>query len=162
MHASKIPDHILQLRYDNTTSDAVLNKLKAYDKINEEKRKNRFSYKYNPIKLPSAVDKFVDPIKYAKPSATDTQQVGELIRMAKMTARTARRNKDDAGYDQERQTFMRTYGTQISKYNLYTKLNEIFNLFSDINPSPFPIYPELTRFGKFDLKPLFQYIAVAG
>jgi hypothetical protein len=50
-----------------------------------------------------------------------------------MTARTARRNKDDAGYDQERQTFMRTYGTQISKYNLYTKLNEIFNLFSDIN-----------------------------
>jgi hypothetical protein len=132
---SKIPLDLLQPTYDHTTPKAVLDKLKHYEQVNQAKKQQKYSYKYNPIQLPSGVDKFVDPTAYVKPSTTDHQQIGELLRMAKMTARVARLNKNDDGYDAEKSKFMSTYSSQISKYNLYTKMHEIWNNFADRNYS---------------------------
>ncbi len=128
---SKIPDYALRPSYDHTTPESVLKKLAEYEKKNQERMRRKIAYKYNPIRLPNAVDKFVNPEAFKTPAQTDRQQVGELIRMSKMHAKTARLNRDDAGYAAERDKFFRDFSNQISKYNLYTKMYEIWNLFSD-------------------------------
>jgi len=135
MQSSKIPDHILKPVYDHTDNKTYLDKIKKYEAINARKNAQRSQYRYNPPIPVNAVKKMIDPVNYSVRTPTDQQEINELIRMAKMTARTARLNRSDEEYTAERRSFMTTYSRLISKFNLYTKMNEIFNSFQDVNYS---------------------------
>jgi hypothetical protein len=133
----KIPKDILVETYDMTTPKQIAAKLKKLGEINEARRERMMEYRYNPV-VPvrdALQEKMNNPEIYAKTVRTDPQQMQELIRMAKMYARASRINRDDAGYQAERENFMRDYGTNIAKLGLTNKIVQIFNDFADINYS---------------------------
>ncbi len=122
---SKIPDYLLKPSYDNTTAPEVAKKLAQLKKKNEMKYVEKRQYRFRPAMFKvDPVDKIVNPQNHAVRSTTDQQQIQELLRLAKITAKTARSNRDDQGYDAEKKKFMQSFSLMISKYNLTSQLNE--------------------------------------
>jgi hypothetical protein len=126
---SKIPDYLLQKSYDQTTPIAIKRRLEKLQKENALKYQSKHEYRFRPANLPDRVDgldRAINPEKYAVRTQTDQQQIQELLRLAKITAKTARMNRDDTGYENEKKRFMQSFSIMISKYNLNGQINTIF------------------------------------
>ncbi len=147
---SKIPDYVLKKSYDHTTPPAIAAKLAKLQKANAARLSGKQPYQFRPATFKSAdpvrqviapsytrfgdgTDVALNPERYTTRVQNSHQEIAQVLRMAKITARTARINRDDAGYDAEKNRFMQTFVAPINKYNLFTQLNNIFNLFRDKN-----------------------------
>jgi len=114
-----------------------MNKLKAR---NAQLLKSKLDYKFRPIQIKRDGERldFVNrPESVAVRSATASQEAQELIRIMKVYAYkyiNAYRNEPELLQDKKTQ-FLIDYGGKMSKYNLYTKFNEIWNNFEDKNYS---------------------------
>ncbi len=131
---SKLDLKDLRMKKSNESTLETLQKMKERaERLNKMKK----MYKYRPISqnLNTPINIWNHPQALAVKNPSDSEKQQELIRMAKILAHNVRLNRTDEEYAQERDNFMRQYSSQISKYNLYTKLNEVFNLFSDPNYS---------------------------
>ena len=127
----KLDPSLFVPKYGIADVATALKKIKAMEQRNAIRNAEKAKYVYRPPMGTPLTVKMMNPEAFSTRSLTESQQVSELVRMAKMHAQTVRQNKNDIEYEKERDKFMSQYSPQISKYNLYTKMNEIFNLFKD-------------------------------
>lgn len=118
---------------------AVQNKLNVLAKRNLKRQQMFDRLKFKPIRItrPNIENVWNNPLAHSVPVQSDGQEISEILRMAKVLAFKTREifPNSPEDYNREMDRFMRDYSAKISKYNLYTKLVGIFNLYRDPNYS---------------------------
>jgi flagellar motility protein MotE (MotC chaperone) len=131
----KIDPSVLKPEYDFTTPESTRKKLEQLKMIGERKRKIFEGKLLRPIDIrrDKLNDTWNNPELHSTNHLFSNQQKSELIRMAKILAYKTRQNfpTDENKYEESRSEFLRDYGRQIGSLNLYSKINEIFNLYRD-------------------------------
>ena len=124
----------LKLTHEDS-SKTLLDKIK---KLKERNLLRNLAISHKPftsivIKRDHSQDIINYPQLVATRSMRDTEQIAEILRMAKITAYKSR----EYGLDEEaeKNSFIRDYSNKISQFNLYTKIIQIFNNFQDPNYS---------------------------
>ncbi len=119
--------------------NAVQKKLNVLAKRNLKRQDMYDRLKYKPVRItrPNIENVWNNPLAHSMAVQSDGQEISELLRMAKTLAFKTREKFPNSpeDYDREKDRFMRDYSGKISKYNLYTKLLGIFNLYKDPNYS---------------------------
>ena len=135
----KIPDYLLK-KSTVVDTDKVHNKLKKLQERANKINKNNNRYKFRPVALGEkdaynfgASQIISNPSLYAQPRNNDNEKIDELLRIAKITAFKSREQLDDVEYEEAIKQFLFEFAPSISKYNLYSKIHSIFNIFSDKN-----------------------------
>ena len=115
------------------TNKKLMRKIEQLNKINTQRLLNSSKKAFSTVKIKHNVNEnpLLFPDLYGNKIMRDTEQINELLRMAKIVAFKSREFNLDTS--QERDDFIRDYSAKISQFNLYTKINQIFNLFEDPN-----------------------------
>lgn len=138
--AKKSPkESFLNLKLVRIVDDTEFKKkLDKKKRMNSQMYKSKLERTFKPIEImrEKKLNAFsVNPALVATRSLSSSQEIAELLRMAKIRAFKYRNAfpDDETGYQVNKQQFMQEYGAKISQYNLFTKLNEIFNNYQDKN-----------------------------
>jgi len=116
----------------------VLKKIEDLKKRNAKLLRSSLDYKFRPVEIKREnrrVDMIFRPESIAQRNPTDEQQKAELLRMAKIYAYeyTNKYRNDPEKLEEKKQQFLYDYGGKIAKFNIYSRLNEIWGNMQDPN-----------------------------
>ena len=105
----KLDPSLFVPKYGIADVATALKKIKAMEQRNAIRNAEKAKYVYRPPMGTPLTVKMMNPEAFSTRSLTESQQVSELVRMAKMHAQTVRQNKNDIEYEKERDKFMSQY-----------------------------------------------------